>query len=68
VLDDVDDDDYLAALRPLLKAKWPTIKGASDYERSMKLINMPWAGAFEMRLIRRCVAEMADVDDSYDDD
>ncbi len=68
VLDDVDDDDYLAALRPLLKAKWPTIKGASDYERSMKLIKYAMGRGFEMRLIRRCVDEMADVDDSYDDD
>ncbi len=68
VLDDVDDDDYLAALRPLLKAKWPTIKGASDYERSMKLIKYAMGRGFEMRLIRRCVDEMADVNDSYDDD
>lgn len=36
VLDRVPDSAYLEQLRPLLKAKWPTIKADSDYERSMK--------------------------------
>ena len=34
----------------------------------MKLIKYAMGRGFEMRLIRRCVDEMADVDDSYDDD
>lgn len=35
VLDEVPEEDYLDALRPMLKAKWPTIKADTDYERSM---------------------------------
>jgi regulatory protein len=67
VLDAIDDDDYLTALRPLLKAKWPTIKAGSDYERSMKLIKYAMGRGFEMRLIRRCIDEMGEVDDVDDD-
>lgn len=61
ILDDVPDDDYLAALRPLLKAKWPTIKATTDYERSMKLIKFAMGRGFELRLIRQCIDEAADV-------
>ena len=68
VLDDVDDEDYLTALRPLLKTKWPTIKAKSDYERSMKLIKYAMSRGFEMRLIRQCIDEMGDVDDVDDED
>lgn len=63
VLDSVPDDDYLEALRPLLKAKWPTIKAATDYERSMKLIKYAVSRGFELRLIRQCIDEAVDVDD-----
>ncbi|MBP7768012.1 MAG: RecX family transcriptional regulator [Prevotella sp.] len=67
-LDAVDDEDYLTALRPLLKAKWPTIKAKSDYERSMKLINYAMGRGFELRLIRKCIDEMGEITDVDDDD
>lgn len=65
-LDSVPDDDYLAVLRPLLQGKWPTIKARTPYERSMKLIKYAMGRGFEMRLIRQCIDEMADID--VDDD
>lgn len=68
VLDEVDDEDYLAVLRPMLRAKWPTIKAGSDYERSMKLIKYAMGRGFELRLIRQCIDEAEDVEVQDDED
>ena len=35
-LESIDYDDYLAALRDVVKAKFRTVKGATEYERKMK--------------------------------
>ncbi len=61
ILDEVPDEDYLTALRPLLKAKYPTIKAKTDYERSMKLIKFAMGRGFELRLIRQCIDEADDI-------
>jgi regulatory protein len=46
VLDDVDDDDYLArTCAPCSRPNGPPSRGRRDYERSMKLSSMPGAGA-----------------------
>lgn len=63
ILDAVPDEDYLRVLRPLLKAKWPTIKAKTDYERSMKLINFAMGRGFEIRLIRQCIDEAEDIEE-----
>ena len=57
VLDAVPDEDYLAVLRPLLKAKWPTITASSDYERSMKLIRFAMGRGFSPDLIKKALPE-----------
>ena len=65
VLDGIDDDEYMDVLRPLLKAKWPTMHAKSDYERSMKLIKFAMGRGFDMTLIRGCIDEgiIAEVDE-----
>lgn len=68
ILDEVPDEDYLDVLRPMLKAKWPTIKAKTDYERSMKLIKYAMGRGFELRLIRQCIDEAADVEEPEDED
>lgn len=55
VLDAVDDEEYLAQLRPLLKAKWRQITAASNYERSCKLIKFAMGRGYTLDLIRKCV-------------
>ncbi len=57
VLDAVPDEDYLDVLRPLLKAKWPTITAASDYERSMKLVRFAMGRGFSPDLIKKALPE-----------
>ena len=67
ILDTVEDEEYLAVLRPLLASKYRTIKAESDYERSMKLIKFAMGRGFTMELIRRCIDEgVVDADDDVD--
>lgn len=62
VLDDIDDEEYLAVLRPLLKTKRKSVKASSDYEMNMKLIRFAMGRGFTMDIIRQCLDN-----DNYDD-
>ena len=64
VLDDVDDEEYLSVLRPLLKQKAKAVKGASDYEKRQKLVRFALGRGFTFELIRQCM----DVDDIEEED
>ena len=55
VLDDVDDDEYLSVLRPLLKQKRKTIKANSDYELNQKLMRFAVGRGFTFDIIRQCI-------------
>ena len=64
VLDEVDDEEWTEALRPLLDSKRRTVKGATDYERNGKLIRFAMSRGFGMDIIRRCM----DVSDNDEED
>lgn len=64
VLDDINDDEYVKILRPLLVAKRKSVKSASDYELNGKLIKFALGRGFGMNIIRRCMdTEGVNVDD-----
>jgi regulatory protein len=63
VLNELDDEEYLAVLRPLLKQKRRSIKAQSDYEMNQKLMRFALGRGFTFDLIRQCV----DVDEEPDD-
>lgn len=66
VLDEVDDNEYLAVLVPLLKQKRKTIKAKSDYELNQKLVRFALGRGFDFGIIRQCLDvddEMAELDD-----
>ena len=64
VLDEVDDEEWTEALRPLLDSKRRMVKGATDYERNGKLIRFAMSRGFGMDIIRRCM----DVSDNDEED
>ena len=66
VLDEVDDEEYLSVLRPLLRNKRKQLKGLSDYEANGKLIRFASGRGFTMDIIRQCL-DMDDDYDAYDD-
>ena len=62
VLDEIDDDEYLSVLKPLLKQKRKSIKAESDYERNQKLMRFALGRGFTFDIIKQCI----DVDNEDD--
>ena len=64
VLDEVDDEEYLGVLRPLLKQKRKSTKANSDYELNQKLMRFAMGRGFTFDIIRQCI----DVEEEPEDD
>lgn len=63
VLDEVDDEEYLVVLKPLLKQKRKTTKAQNDYELNQKLMRFAMSRGFTFDIIRQCL----DVEDEPDE-
>ena len=63
VLDEVDDEEYLSVLRPLLKQKRKSTKAQSDYELNQKLMRFALGRGFTFDIIRQCVEVEEEPDD-----
>jgi len=59
VLSEVDDAEYLAVLKPLLKQKTKSIKAENNYELTRKLVRFALGRGFTYDIIRQCL----DMDD-----
>ena len=55
VLDEVDEEEYLSVLRPLLKQKRRSTKAESDYEMNRKLVRFALSRGFTYDIIRQCI-------------
>lgn len=60
-LNEVDPEEYIAILRPLLQSKRKTIKAASEYELNAKLTRFAMGRGFDMDIIRECVERLEKV-------
>lgn len=56
-LDAVSEDEWLEALRPLIKQKMETTKGRNDYERATKTIKYAMGRGYTLDIIRKCIDE-----------
>jgi regulatory protein len=65
LLDEVDDEEYLSILRPMLKQKRKSTKADSEYELTMKLIKYAMSRGFTMDIIKQCI-EVEDEDEFLD--
>lgn len=54
VLDEIDENLYLDALRPLLKSKSRSICARNEFDRQMKLVRFAMGRGFSMEQINRC--------------
>lgn len=63
VLDEIDDDEYLSVLRPLLQQKRRSTKASSDYELNQKLIRFALSRGFTYDIIRQCL----DVEEEFEE-
>jgi regulatory protein len=55
VLDEVDDSEYLAVLKPMLQQKRRSTKAANDYELNQKLVRFAVSRGFTFDIIRQCL-------------
>lgn len=55
VLDEIDDNEYVAVLRQLLRQKQKTVKAANDYEKRVKLMKWALSRGFGMEIVRQCM-------------
>ena len=55
VLDEVDDNEYLSVLKPLLQQKRRSTKAANDYELNQKLVRFAVSRGFTYDIIRQCL-------------
>lgn len=55
ILDEIPEEKYIEVLRPLLKAKLPTIKAETEYERTMKLIRFAMGRGFDAEEVKKCL-------------
>ena len=65
VLDEIDDEEYLHVLRPLLQQKRRSIKAADDYEQNRKLVRFALSRGFTFDIIRQCL-DVTDEDELVD--
>ena len=68
VLGEVDDSEYLAFLRPLLKQKVRSIRAENDYERTQKLVRFALGRGFTFDIIRQCLNVDDDMNTEDDED
>ena len=61
-LESIEDDEYLAALRDVVKAKLRAVKGATEYERKMKTMRSVCSRGYEPVLVRK-VLNLSDLPD-----
>lgn len=64
VLDRIDDEEYIAILRPLLQQKRRSVKAHNDYELRQKLIKFAIGRGFTMDIIKQCIS--IDDEEEYD--
>lgn len=63
VLDTVDENLYLEALRPLLKSKSRSVGGRNEFERQMKLARYAMSRGFSMSQVNECLDFSADFEE-----
>ncbi len=67
VLEEVDDEEYINVLKPLLKQKRKGITGRNGYECNMKLMKWAMSRGFTMDVICECMKRYDEELDEYND-
>jgi regulatory protein len=65
VLDEIDDQEYVDVLRPLLQQKRRATKASTPYELTAKLMKFAIGRGFTMDIIRQCI-DVNDEDEFLD--
>jgi len=65
MLDDIEDEEYISVLKPMIRQKQRSTTGRNDYERYMKVIKWAMGRGYTMDIIRQCM-DIRDEDELLD--
>lgn len=65
VLNEIDDEEYLSILKPLLKQKRRSIKADDNRQERIKLVKFALSRGFTMDIIKQCI-DVEDEDEYLD--
>ena len=57
-LDDVDNEEYISVLRPLLTSKRKTTKAETDYEMNQKLLRFAIGRGFTFEQVKEVIDDV----------
>lgn len=63
ILDEVDDEEYLAILRPMIKSRRKQMKDMSEYETNARLARWAMGRGFTFDIIRQCIDGVEELDE-----
>ena len=68
VLDEVDDEEYLNILRPMIKSRRKQMKGMSEYEANARLVRWAMGRGFTFDIIRQCIDGAEELEEDATED
>ena len=63
ILNEVDDEEYLAILRPMIKSRRKQMKDMSEYEANARLARWAMGRGFTFDIIRQCIDVVEELDE-----
>ncbi len=63
ILDEVDDEEYINILRPMIKSRRKQMKDMSEYEANARLMRWAIGRGFTFDIIRQCVDGVEEMED-----
>jgi len=68
VLAEVDDEEYLSVLRPMLKSRRKQLGALSEYEANGRLVRWALGRGFTFDIIKQCLTDVDDLEEEFADD
>lgn len=68
VLDEVDDEEYLNILRPMIKSRRKQMKGMCEYEANARLMRWAMGRGFTFDIIRQCIDGAEELEEDATED
>ena len=63
ILDEVDDEEYINILRPMIKSRRKQMKDMSEYEANARLMRWAIGRGFTFDIIRQCIDGVEEMED-----
>ena len=68
VLDEVDDEEYINNLRPMIKSRRKQLQGMSEYEANARLMRWALGRGFTFDIIKQCIDGIEELEEDATED